>query len=107
MYVPYFEGADFKSDIYFRKLRVQILKFEHLGPKNIIFFNLNEILPARYFKGADFKSDICFRWFLAASTQVTRTNSMSPLYKLFGKRFFYFWQKSQNAMTPIIIFLTL
>ena len=50
-------------------------------------FNLNEILPVRYFEGADFKPDIRFLCFLAVSTQVTRTNSMSLLCKLFGKRF--------------------
>ena len=47
--VSYFEGADFKSDICFRKLRTQIPKFEHCGPKSIKFliltkFCLNAIL---------------------------------------------------------------
>ena len=36
-YVLYFECADFKSDICFRKFQVQILKFEYFGPKSINF----------------------------------------------------------------------
>ena len=34
---PIFEGADFKSDIYFQRFRDQIPKFEHFGPKSINF----------------------------------------------------------------------
>ena len=36
----YFEGADFKSDIRFRKFRAQIPKFGGFGPKSIKFLNL-------------------------------------------------------------------
>ena len=60
MPVPYFEGADFKSDIGFQKFRAQILKFGHLGPKSINFSDLNKILHEPYLGRAYFKSDIGF-----------------------------------------------
>ena len=38
------------------------------------------------------------------SSQVTRTNEMSPFYNLFGNYFSVFSQKSQNIMASIVIF---
>ena len=38
--VPYFEGADFKSDICFQKFLAQIPKFKNFGPKAITFLIL-------------------------------------------------------------------
>ena len=37
-----FEGSDIKSDICFQKLRAQIPKFEHFGPKRINFLILTK-----------------------------------------------------------------
>ena len=38
--LPYSKGADFKSNICFRKVQGQIPKFEHFGPKRIHFLIL-------------------------------------------------------------------
>ena len=43
--VPYFENADFKSDICFRKFQDQILKFGRFGPKSIILKKIFYIYP--------------------------------------------------------------
>ena len=43
--VPYFENADFKSDICFRKFQDQILKFGLFGPKSIILKKIFYIYP--------------------------------------------------------------
>ena len=62
---PYFEGADFKSDIRFPKFSAQIYKFRHFGPKCIKFLILNKFCHYPYFEGVDFKSDIRFWKFRA------------------------------------------
>ena len=40
--VPYFEGADFKSDFHFQKFQAQIPKSGHFGPKSISFLILKK-----------------------------------------------------------------
>ena len=42
LHVLDFEGADFKSDICFRKFRAQIPNFEHFGTKSINFLVLTK-----------------------------------------------------------------
>ena len=44
LHVPYFEGADFKSDICFQKFGAQIKTFGYFGPKSINFLILKNIV---------------------------------------------------------------
>ena len=50
---PYYEGADFKSNICYRKFQTEITKFWRFGPKKINFLILTKVnLPL--FNGSEF-----------------------------------------------------
>ena len=89
MHVRYFECAEFKFDIGFRKFWAQITNFGYSGPKSIKFLIF---LPVSYFKGADFKFDIGFRKFWV---QITKFGHFRP--KTFNFLFFLFASYFEGA----------
>ena len=76
MSVPYFEDADFKSDIGLRKFRAQIpKKYPAFWAKKYSLSNLNKISPVSYFKCPDFRSNFGF-WKLWA--QIPKYGHFGP-----------------------------
>ena len=63
---PFFEGADFKSDIAFLQILSPYPQVWAFRAKKFQLSNLNEILSVPYFEGAYLQSDIHFLWLLAA-----------------------------------------
>ena len=101
-HLPYFKGPHFKSDISFRVF----WKSEYFGPKSINFLILTKFCLYAISKVLISNLTFTFYGSQQLSTQVIRTNSLSPFCNLFGKRYFFFvfLQNSQDIMTSIVIF---
>ena len=89
MHVPYFECANFRYDIGFRKCQEQIPKYGHFESNSITFLILTKILP-------DFKSDICFRKF---RTQIPKFEHFEPK----TLNFFILTKFSLYAISKVLI----
>ena len=93
LHVLDFEGADFKSDICFRKFRAQIPNFEHFGTKSINFLILTKFSLCTISKVliSNLTFALCSSY--QSNTKVTRINSMPLFCNLLGIRFFVFIAK--------------
>ena len=102
--VPYFEGADFKSDICFRKFRAQIPRLGHFGQKSINFLIIT-----------NFACSLFWRWwfqiwhsiYVVLSILVLRLHEpiqCSRFVTYLENIFSFFSQKSQNIMALKFIF---
>ena len=97
--ILYFEGADFKSDICFRKFHAQIPKFENFESKSITFL----ILTKFYLYNIS-KVLISNLTFAFCCPRLHKRIKCFRFATYFENVFFVFTKKSQNIMVSIVNF---
>ena len=104
LHEPYFEKADFISDIRFGTVWAQMLKIGHSEPKSINFLILATFCLYNISKVLISNLTFSFCGSYQPNAGVTLTNSMSPFLQVIWKTFFRFFAKISKYYASIANF---